>query len=192
MTLTVSVIGGRSTRTDSAGIDRGSDCTGSYLGGTTAAGGGWLYALGGVDSDANGVCAFVDVGRMWSFGGPETWTQPWVLPAPRRHHTAAVHGDQLFVLGGGNGGYSTDVLVSTLRPDGTPVAFRPDGTLGSWYTGGALPDRRYGHAAVARDGTFYVPPRREAGLLVERAQASRGAHRPRHRRGRRPALRAGR
>ncbi|MCU0697993.1 MAG: hypothetical protein MUC96_15840 [Myxococcaceae bacterium] len=77
------------------------------------------------------------------------WQSSTALPSARRGHTALVHNDTLYVVGGSTTvfGASTSVLYSRLNLDGTPVGF---------LSTTSFPTARHGIAAVAHNGYLYV------------------------------------
>lgn len=112
---------------------------------------GKMWIAGGHGRDLGGkACAYNDV---WCSGDGRAWTKvvdaaPWSKRAAMAY---AVHGDKMWILGGGHGNHLNDVWWS---PDGkdwieaTPRA--------AWST-------RFGHTAVSHDGRLWMLGGQRAG-----------------------------
>lgn len=127
---------------------------------------GWLYALGGLETNTS-----VDAGWRARFadGKVGAWEPLPSTPEPRSHHSAVVVGDTLFVIGGLNGNPAgknvplTSIIAATIARDGS---------LGAWRQAGALEPALATHATTAANGVLWT-----VGGVEENARFSRSVWR---------------
>ena len=113
---------------------------------------GWVYAVGGAKSGASTIKAVSDVTRapVNADGSVGDWQPATALPRERSHHSAIVHGNALYVIGGGSlepGVYYTDILRAPILEDGD---------VGEWEKAGDLVENVGTQPAVEHNGYLYV------------------------------------
>jgi hypothetical protein len=106
---------------------------------------GFVYVIGGQDS--TGALAEVWYASVGSGGTLGTWTSTTALPSGRMGLAAAVFGNFVYALGGGNTTSIPDVLFAPINANGS---------LGSWTATTALPAPRALHAVAVGTGFLYV------------------------------------
>ncbi len=134
---------------------------------------GYIYVLGGVDGSGNRVST-VYIAKIGANGEPQLWhptdTDPdnwdyWYedtglsSSTARSYFSAAAYNNRLYLLGG-----QTDASTG-----GTNTAeyaeIRPNGTLGTWTSGTALPSARHGHTMHVYNDTIYLIGGNSSGTL---------------------------
>lgn len=122
---------------------------------------GFLYAIGGVDASGNRTST-VYISKLGANGEPRLWhptntnTSSWVywyqdtnLSSTRSDMGVAAYNNRMYLVGGRTGAsaYAASVEIADINPNGT---------LGSWSTGTALPANLYGHSLKIYNDRMYV------------------------------------
>lgn len=121
---------------------------------------GFLFALGGIDGTGARSSA-VYVAKIGANGEPQLWhptdtnKNNWVywyqagnLSSVRSDASAIAYNNRLYLVGG----LSTSGAVNTMEY----ADINPNGTLGSWTGGAALPSALYGHSAQVYNDRLYI------------------------------------
>ena len=109
---------------------------------------GYIYAVGGHSSVAVPTNPAVYYAKVNADGTVGTWTTTTPIPSPRVRitHSVVVANGYMYVVGGDNGGNQSTVWYSKINPDGT---------LGSWVTGSALPIATSDSSVIVDNGFIY-------------------------------------
>ncbi len=136
---------------------------------------GYLYAMGGYDG--TNLKSTVYIAKLGANGEPSLWhpTDPnqanWVYwhkdtglsgATARAYHAAYAYNGKMYILGGrtsmsGNGGGVTTVQLADILPNGA---------LGTWSSGTALPEARWGLSVQAYNGYLYILGGGNSGTLL--------------------------
>ena len=125
----------------------------------TSSGGAQLYVAGGTDYRG----MFGDVWRLALSPRGEPvgeWTEAGALPARRAGQGVATDGRWVVLVAGQDS-------VLRKRTDTWIARVQPDGTLGEWRNGPALPAGRFHHALVLHRGWLYATGGLETQLSVD-------------------------
>ena len=124
---------------------------------------GYLYAIGG--SDGTNLESTVFIAKIGANGEPQLWhptdsnKNNWVywytdtgLSSARAYHSAFAYNNRMYVMGGdsnttANSGSMTTVEIADILPNGR---------LGTWASGSALPTARYSHSTVVYNDVVYL------------------------------------
>lgn len=134
---------------------------------------GYLYAMGG--SDGTNLESTVWIAKLGINGEPSLWhpTDPneatwsyWysdtALSSARAYHSAYAYNGKMYILGGDNNTTANSGAITTVEV----ADILPNGKLGSWSSGPALPTARYGAAVQAYNGYLYVLGGNNNGTMV--------------------------
>lgn len=120
---------------------------------TLSAHGDWVYAAGGSAVASNGSVEGVTTvtrAHVGADGVVGAWQPATPLAVPRSHHSAIVHDDALYLIGGGSGEpgvYYTDIIRATILDDGA---------LGPWTKVADLKENVGTQPAVEHNGYLYL------------------------------------
>jgi N-acetylneuraminic acid mutarotase len=114
---------------------------------TAVAQDGHLYIIGGRDNAS--FFRDVQVAPLNGDGTVGAWVPTSSFTTERGMHTSTAYNGNIYIIGGMAGGTTVLGDVQTARAN-------PDGTLGPWMQGTALPAGRYSHASAAYGGQLYV------------------------------------
>lgn len=134
---------------------------------------GYLYVIGGVDGSGNRVST-VYIAKLGANGEPQLWhptdtnKDNWIYwytdtglssGTARSYLTAAAYNNRMYILGGQTNA-STGGTTTSEYAD-----IRPNGTLGSWSGGTALPSARHGHSTHIYNDVMYLIGGNSSGTL---------------------------
>lgn len=134
---------------------------------------GYLYVIGGVDGSGNRESTVL-IAKLGANGEPQLWhptsldTDDWEYwytdtglngSTARSYLSAAAYNNRMYIMGGqtnASSGGTTTVEYADIKPNGM---------LGSWSTGTALPSARHGHTMHIYNDTMYLIGGNNSGTL---------------------------